>query len=82
MTGGRSVPCRSFTKVHTVSELTLWVSRKPQRKDWVPRVRHSLVCGRLASGKWVKGEQGVEELGRVPVRFRLSIPISPSSSSA
>jgi hypothetical protein len=24
--------CRSFTKVHAVSELTLWVSRKPQRK--------------------------------------------------
>ena len=31
MTSGRSVPCRSFTKVHAVSELTLWVSRKPQR---------------------------------------------------
>jgi len=29
---GRSVSFRSFTKVHAVSELTLWVSRKPQRK--------------------------------------------------
>jgi len=32
MTSGRSVSCRSFTKVHAVSELTLWVPRKPQRK--------------------------------------------------
>jgi hypothetical protein len=24
--------CRSFTKVHAVSELMLWVSRKSQRK--------------------------------------------------
>ena len=27
MTGGRSVPCRSFTKAHAVSELTFSVSQ-------------------------------------------------------
>jgi hypothetical protein len=28
MTSGRSLPCRSFTKVHAVSELTFWASQR------------------------------------------------------